>query len=164
MLFRSYARGCTDQKLVQKDQGFHFLECVDGSTGTSIILPIESEFRRDNIKVLPNYTAKLMVHRVLPEVVNLGAEWNQDNEVANTSTGQITVTIEGANSVGSTATAKTPVTLSVDADGNNGHNPWAQIDQNAFRVNTLVLSDSSTSTVWHCSNMTWQVTQVEEDR
>jgi hypothetical protein len=158
-----YARGCTDQNLLQKDQGFHFLDCTT-STGTSVILPIESEFRRDNIKVLPNYTNKLLVHRVLPEVVNLGALWNQDNEVVTTSTGQITITIEGANSVGSTATAITPVTLYVDADGNPGHDPWAQIDQNAFRVNTLVLSDSSTSTVWHCSATTWQIAQTEEDR
>jgi hypothetical protein len=159
-----YARGCTDQKLLQKDQGFNFLECLDGTTGTSIVKTIASEFRRDNIKILPNYTSKLLVHRVLPEVVNLGAKWNQDNEVVTTSTGQITVTIEGANSVGSTATAITPVTLYVDADGNPGHNPWAQIDQNAFRVNTLVLADSSTSTVWHCSATTWQIAQVEEDR
>lgn len=159
-----YARGCLDQKLVQKDQGFHFLDCTT-STGTSIILPIVSEFRRDNIKILPNYTSKLLVHRVLPEVVNLGAGLNADNEIpVYPSPGNITVTIEGANSVGSTATVKTPVTLYVNADGNPGHNPWAQIDQNAFRVNTLVLGDSSTSTVWHCSATTWQVAQIEEDR
>jgi hypothetical protein len=154
-----YARGVANRKLIQKDQGFNF---VGANTGT--VTAINSEFRRDNIKVLPNYTSKLMVHRVLPEVVNLGAKWNQDNEVVTTSTGQITVTIEGANSVGSTATAKTPVTLYVDADGNPGHDPWAQIGQNAFRVNTLVLSDSSTSTVWHCSATTWQIAQTEEDR
>jgi hypothetical protein len=159
-----YARGCTDQKLVQKDQGFNFLACDAMNTGTSIILPIASEFRRDNIKVLPNYTSKLLVHRVLPEVSNIGAILNQDNGIVTTSTGQITVTIEGANSVGSTATAITPVTLYVDANGNPGHDPWAQIDQNAFRVNTIVLSDSSTSTVWYCSATTWQVAQVEEDR
>lgn len=163
-----YARGCTDQKLLQKDQGYNFLHCDDMNTGTSIVLPIESEFRRDNIKILPNYTAKLMVHRVLPEVVNLGADipgnGDSDNLPIYPALGNITVTIEGANSVGSTATAITPVTLAVDANGNPGHDPWAQINQNAFRVNTLVLSDSSTSTVWHCSATTWQIAQVEEDR
>jgi len=159
-----YARGCTDQKLVQKDQGFYFLDCTT-STGTTIVTAINSEFRRDNIKILPNYTSKLMVHRVLPEVVNLGASLNQDNEIPITpGPGNITVTIEGANSVGSTATAITPVTLKVDANGNTNADPWAQINQNAFRVNTVSLSDSSTSTVWHCSAMTWQVAQVEEDR
>jgi hypothetical protein len=116
--------------------------------------------------VLPNYTSKLLVHRVLPEVVNLGAapDSGYDELPITPGPGFITVTIEGANSVGSTATAITPVTLAVDADGNPGHNPWAQINQNAFRVNTIVLSDSSTSTVWHCSATTWQIAQTEEDR
>jgi hypothetical protein len=160
-----YARGCTDQKLLQKDQGFYFLECVDSSTGTSIIKTIDSEFRRDNIKILANYTSKLLVHRVLPEVVNLGANLNESNELPlYPALGHITVTVEGANSVGSTATAITPVELAIDANGNPGHDPWAQIDQNAFRVNSLILSDITTSTVWHCSATTWQVAQVEEDR
>jgi hypothetical protein len=160
-----YARGCLNQKLVQKDQGFYFVSCDDTQAGTDTILPIDSEFRRDNIKVLPNYTSKLMVHRVLPEVVNLGANLNQSNEIPlYPAPGNITVTIEGANSVGSQASTSTGVTLKVDADGNLGHNPWAQINQNAYRVNTLSLTDSSTSTVWHCSAMTWQVAQVEEDR
>jgi hypothetical protein len=156
-----YARGIADRKLLQKDQGFNFV-----GTNTGTVVAINSEFRRDNIKVLPNYTAKLMVHRVLPEVVNLGAapDSNHDELPLYPAPGHITVTIEGANSVGSTATAITPVTLAVDANGNNNANPWAQINQNAFRVNTLVLSDVSTSTVWHCSGLTWQVTQVEEDR
>jgi hypothetical protein len=158
-----YARGCTNQRLIQKDQGYKFLACTT-STGISVTLPVVSEFRRDNIKILPNYTSKLLVHRVLPEVVNLGALWNEANELQTTSTGQITVTIEGSNSVGSTASAITPVTLYVDANGNPNHDPWAQIDQNAFRVNTLILGNSSTSTIWHCSATTWQIAQTEEDR
>jgi len=160
-----YARGCTNQKLLQKDQGFYFLNCDDLVPGQSDILPIASEFRRDNIKILPNYTSKLMVHRVLPEVVNLGADLNVANELPlYPAPGFVTVTVEGANSVGSTATAITPVTLAVDANGNPGQDPWAQINQNAFRVNTLSLSNSSTSTIWHCSATTWQIAQVEEDR
>lgn len=150
-----YARGIEDGTLVQKDQGFEF---VDGT-------PITSVFRRDNIKLLKDYSGKLMVHRILPEVVNLGSIANQDNEIPlYPATGNITVTIEGANSVGSEPTAKTPVTLAIDANGNNGANPWAQINQNAFRVNTLELGDSSNASVWMCSATTWQITQVEDDR
>ena len=150
-----YARGVENGTLVQKDQGFEF---IDGT-------PITSVFRRDNIKLLKDYSGKLMVHRILPEVVNLGAIANQDNEIPlYPATGNITVTIEGANSVGSLPTAKTPVTLAVDANGNNGANPWAQIDQNAFRVNTIELGDTSNSSIWMCSATTWQITQVEDDR
>ena len=155
-----YARGQANKKLVMKDQGFSFL-----GTNTSTVTTIESVFRRDNIKILPNYTSKVMVHRVLPEVVNIGSYISQGNELQlTTSTGGIAVTIEGANSVGSTASSVVAIQLSVDANGNNGQNPWAQINQNAYRVNTLVLSTSSTSTIWLCNATTWQVTDVEEDR
>ena len=150
-----YARGVTSGKLIQKDQGYSW---YDGGA-------ISSQFRRDNIKLLKDYSGKLMVHRVLPEVVNLGAIHNENNEIVITpGTGNLTVTIEGANSVGSSPTSKTPVTIPVDANGSNGADPWAQIDQNAFRVNTLELSNSSNVDIWMCSATTWQVTQVEDDR
>ena len=150
-----YAQGIAESKLIQKDQGYSFINDQ----------PITSVFRRDNIKLLKDYSGKLMVHRVLPEVVNLGAIHNDNNEIPiYPSPGNLTVTIEGANSVGSIPTAKTPVTLAIDANGNNGANPWAQINQNAFRVNTLELGDTSNAHIWMCSATTWQVTQVEDDR
>jgi hypothetical protein len=150
-----YARGVEDQKIVQKDQGYSFINDT----------PIDSVFRRDNIKLLKDYSGKLMVHRILPEVVNIGAIHNQNNEIPiYPCIGNITVTIEGANSVGSIPTTKTPVTIPVDANGALGANPWAQINQNSFRVNSIELSNSSTTDIWMCSATTWQVTQVEDDR
>jgi len=155
-----YARGVAESKPVQKDQGFSFIDNA----------PITSLFRRDNIKLLKDYSGKLMVHRILPEVVNLGADaFTGDDELpvdpaTSTNKGNLTVTIEGANSVGSAPTAITPVTIPVDADGAAGKNPWAQINQNAFRVNTIELGNSSNNDIWMCSAVTWQVTQVEDDR
>jgi hypothetical protein len=67
--------------------------------------------------------------------------------------------------VGSDPDAINSVTVPVNATGaTNSDNPWAQIDQNAFRVNTLELSNTSNSTVWMCNAATWQITQVEDDR
>ena len=154
-----YAQGVEDSQLVQKDQGYEFINNT----------PIVSEFRRDNIKLLKDYSGKLMVHRILPEVVNLGAVQGTDNELpvdpaTSTNKGNITVTIEGANSVGSSPTAKTPVTIPVDANGSASQNPWAQINQNAFRVNSIELSNTSDNDIWMCSATTWQITQVEDDR
>jgi hypothetical protein len=147
-----------------KDQGFEYLGGA----------PIESYFRRDNIKLLKDYSGKLMVHRILPEVVNLGADpFTDDDErpvdpATSTNKGNITVTIKGANSVGSAPSDRNggiiAVTIPIDADGSQNKNPWAQINQNAFRVNTLELSNSSNNSVWMCSATTWQVTQVEDDR
>jgi len=156
-----YARGVTDAQLLQKDQGFAWYDDQ----------AITSRFRRDNIKLLKDYSGRLMVHRILPSVVNLGAYPDSaDDELpvdpaTSTNKGNITVTIEGANSVGSAPTVKTPVTIPVDADGaTNAANPWAQINQNAFRVNTLELSNTSNNDIWMCTATTWQVTQVEDDR
>ncbi len=156
-----YARGVADEQLIQKDQGFAWYDDE----------AIESRFRRDNIKLLKDYSGRLMVHRILPSVVNLGAYPDSgDDELpvdpaTSTHKGNLTVTIEGANSVGSAPSVKTPVTIPVDADGaTNAANPWAQINQNAFRVNTLELSNTSNNDIWMCTAATWQITQVEDDR
>jgi len=159
-----YVRGVDDGKLVQKDQGYAFLTSTGNPTGA-----IASEFRRDNIKLLKDYSGKLMVHRILPEVVNLGSVVGTDNELpidpaTSTHKGNITITVEGANSVGSAPTAKTPVTIPVDANGTASKNPWAQINQNAFRVNSIVLSNTSNNDIWICNATTWQFTQTEDDR
>ena len=158
-----YARGVEDVPVVQKDYGYAFIDPADGTVSDQ---PISSYFRRDNIKLLPDYSGKLMVHRILPEAVNLGAVpfTGSDHLPITPSPGNITVTIEGANSVGSTPIAKTPVTIPLDADGSYNLNPWAQINQNAFRVNSIELSNTSNADVWMCSATTWQFTQVEDDR
>ena len=150
-----YCSNVADSKLVQKDQGYAFVATMDNPSGN-----IASVFRRDNIKLLNDYSGKMMVHRILPEVENL----NDAGLTVTPGPGDITVTIEGANSVGSTPVAKTPVTIPVDADGSYNLNPWAQINQNAFRVNTIQLSNTSNSDIWMCSATTWQFTQVEDDR
>ena len=150
-----YAQGIAESSLIQKDQGYEF---INGD-------PIPSRFRRDNIKLLKDYSGKLMVHRVLPETVNIGAIHNDNNEIPiYPSPGNITVKVEGANSVGSSPASTVGVTIPIDADGSNSKNPWAQINQNAYRVNTLELSNTSNTDIWMCSATTWQVTQVEDDR
>ena len=155
-----YAQGVAESKLIQKDQGYSFINNA----------VIASEFRRDNIKLAQDYSTKIMVHRLLPEVVNLGAVANENNEIPiYPSPGNITVTVEGANSVGSIASLNggsiVAVELYVDANGvDNTRSPWAQINQNAFRVNSLTLSNSSNSDIWICNATTWQITEVEDDR
>jgi hypothetical protein len=149
----TYARGVSNGKMVMKDQGYKFVQ-----TGSNPNGDIPSYFRRDNIKLLNDYSGKLMVHRILPEVVNIG-----DNELPvpydDGHKGNITVTISGAESVASAPISKVPVTIPIDTQY-----PWTQIDQNAFRVNTIELSDTSNNAIWMCNATTWQVTQVEDDR
>lgn len=146
-----YARGVEASQLIQKDQGFAWYDDT----------PIESVFRRDNIKMLPNYSGLSMVHRILPEVVNIGAYPDSTNDELPIypSTGNISVRIEGAGSVGAVPAQTTAVTMTI-----NTQQPWCQINQNAHRVNSIELSNTSDSDVWMCSATTWQFTQVEDDR
>lgn len=149
-----YAQGKADQKVVQKDQGYTFL----GNT------TITSIFRRDNIKLLPNYSGKLMVHRILPEIVNMNDDElpidpNDPNE--DSLKGNVEFTIEGSNSVGQGIVSVTTQALATDTD-----NPWIQIDQNAHRVNTIEITNDPTTpnTIWMCSATTWQYVETEDDR
>jgi len=136
-----YVRGVASSELVQKDIGFEFI------TG-----PITSVFRRDNILVLPNYSQQVMIHRVLPAVNNL-----DDDNLVTTSTGTIDVTVGGSNSVGEPVTLKNTVTLDIDTD-----NPWCQITQNVFRTNTIILENTSSTTCWICTGITWQFTETQD--
>lgn len=145
-----YARGLTNKYLLQKDQGFEFVVSNANPTGS-----IESSFRRDNVKLLPNYSSVSMVHRILPEAVNLG----NDHLPQYPSTGNVSITVEGANSVGSEPAVRTPVTMEIDTN-----NPWCQINQNAFRVHSVEISNTSNTDIWMCSAISWQFTQVEDDR
>jgi hypothetical protein len=145
-----YARGVSNTKPVQKDQGYANLDS----------LAINSEFERSNIKMIKDYSGKLMVHRILPEIVNLDDQGLPLGSGAGASRiGSVTVGVSAANSVGQTAQFVSSQAVATDTD-----QPWAQINQNAFRVNTLNLSNKSSSNIWSCQATTWQFTQVEDDR
>tara|TARA_R110000823_G_scaffold195862_4_gene327197 strand:- start:85 stop:2760 length:2676 start_codon:yes stop_codon:yes gene_type:complete len=225
-----YIRGSFDSKLIQKDQGYNFVTKNIGPGDTQV--PIASSFRRDNIKLLPEYSGKLMVHRILPEVVNLNnnelpinpaasfattaitgdgttatvtyvaqlvapfnigdsitlsgvtpATWNGIHVVTSCTTtqvqfasaivtpatvqgivatnliGSIGIQLEGANSVGQAPVTKSAVTLLTNTDS-----PWCQFSNNAYRVNTIEITNSSMYNIWHCSATSWQYTQTEDDR
>jgi len=139
-----YTQGVPDTFLVQKDQGHEFIGNV----------AISSQFRRDNIQLLKDYSGQLLLHRILPEVVNVDL-----NGVPTTGTGNITITVGGSNSVGSDPTFKPPVTIPVATD-----NPWTQINQNAYRINTLEIGDTSNVNTWLCSAVSVQMTQTQDNR
>jgi hypothetical protein len=140
-----------DNIIIQKDQGYAYYNNS----------PIASTFRRDDIKFLPNYSGKLMMHRVLPEAVNLGATpfTSTYNQSIIPSTGNLTVQVLGRESVGQAPVQDTSGTITL-----NTNYPWVQIDQNAHRLNDVVLTNVSSNNVWMCTALTFQYTQVEDDR
>jgi hypothetical protein len=119
--------------LVQKDTGTSFL----GNAITSL-------FQRNNISYGQPYSASVLVHRMLPEVYG---------------TGNIDITIGGADSVDSTPTFKPVETMVIDTN-----DPWVQIDQNEYRVITMKVGTTSSTDAWQLSAANWQVTVVQDTR
>ena len=147
-----YAKAATGKKLIQKDIGYRFVD-------DQIIM---STFRRDNIRLVNDYSTKTLVHRILPMVVNLKEDNAPINPAIDTDLiGNVYGTIEGANSVGQAA--QTVVSYSI---ATNTDSPWIQINQNAHRVNTVELTNDITTpdTVWMCNAIVFQFTEVEDDR
>jgi len=145
-----YSRGDPGSKLIQKDRGHEFIS-VDSS-----VVPITSEFRRDNIHLLPNYSEQLMVHRILPEVNSLDSRGLPIDTPPNAT---ITIEVGGADSVGQTPSFLPPVTIDVDTA-----NPWTQINQNVFRLNSIRITNTSSEVTWICPGITWQFTPTQDSR
>ena len=102
-----------------------------------------------------------MVHRILPEAVNLGGipfTGDYNKEIAE-STGNLSIRLDGSESVG-----QVPVETSENSIQLNTNNPWVQFDQNSHRVNTIAIYNRSSTDIWICPATTWQYTQVEDDR
>jgi len=152
-----YAQAAASKKIVQKDQGYAFLTSTANPNGD-----IASVFRRDNIKLLPDYSGKLMIHRILPEIVNLNTDnlpIDPNDPAEDSLKGSVDIRLEGSNSVGQGVVTVTAITVDSDTDS-----PWAQMNQNSHRVNTIEISNTSHENIWMCSATTWQYTQTEDDR
>ncbi len=154
-----YAQGVDSSQIVQKDQGYYFRE-INGDPRD-----IVATFRRDNIKLVKDYSSKTLVHRILPEAVNLNDNNVEIDPTVNPElVGNVAYTVEGANSVGQTPQQVTVQSLSTDTDY-----PWVQINQNAHRVNSMefttpIDATATPGTIWMINAVTWQFTEVEDDR
>jgi len=140
-----YVRAVENSLLVQKDQGYTFINNT----------PIDSVFQRGMIRLVEDYSNKSMVHRIMPQVVTVD---NFLQTVA--SEGTISVEIGGNNSAGQAVTFRPIQTMDIDTD-----QPWVQIDQNVYRQNTIrITRTGSLLKPWMLTGATWQYTTVEDDR
>lgn len=129
-----YSSAVNGSQLIQKDVGTSFVNNT----------AITSNFRRDNISFGQKYSNQILVHRCLPEI---------------NGTGNVTIEVGGALSVGQTPQFKPALTFDIDQD-----NPWVQINQNNYRVNSFQIGHSSTTDQWQMSAANWQITIVEDSR
>jgi len=128
-----YSSAAGNVQLVQKDVGTSFV------TGN-----IASQFHRDNISFGQDYSASIQVHRVYPEVYG---------------SGNIAVTIGGANAVADTPVYETTVNMPIVTQ-----NPWAQISQNEARITSLKVGANTAVDTWQLSAVNWQITKVQDTR
>ena len=131
VVYSSYA---SNQHLVQKDIGTSFLYNQ----------PISTLFQRNNISFGQPYSNKVQVHRILPEVVG---------------TGNVNITVGGADSVGANITYRPTVKMAIDTN-----NPWVQIDQNDQRVVSVKIETTSNVNSYTMTAINWQNTIIEDDR
>ena len=146
----SYVRGVSDSKIVQKDIGYTMIANVTSNAANTTA--ITSTFRRDNIKMAPNFSEQTLVHRVLPELNSI-----DDFGLVTTSTGNVTITVGGADSPGQTVTFKPSVDLTIDTT-----NPWIQVTQNAFRLNSIRMEHTGNTTAYICTGLTWQFAVTQD--
>ena len=141
----TYSRAVTASKLVEKDQGTVFLN------GAAIY----SQFQRDNIQLGLNYSQQALMHRVLPEVYNISTAGLPLAQ----GVGNVTVAIGGSDAVGQASTFTPATVLSIASS-----NPWIQANQNAYRVYSVNLNNTSTTDTWQATAVSWQFTATEDDR
>ena len=157
---------------LQINSGASFTTLTTAGTGTTCTVTFATQLNRpftvgDSIKVTgvtPNsYNG---VHTITAAGIN-SVSWAGSATgsqtvagiVATNLIGNLTVTLEGANSVGQAAQSVNSGTISSDTD-----TPWMQYDQNAYRVNSVEMNNSSSQQIWMVNAITWQYMQTEDDR
>ena len=121
-------------RVVMKDVGNAFLNNT----------AINALFQRDNINFGTDYSAKIQVHRVYPEVYG---------------TGNVTVQVGGSNSVGQSPTFKANVVMTPSTN-----TPWVQIAQNTNRTASIKISSNDATDTWQVTQANWQLTITEDTR
>ena len=134
----TYARGGIDsQKLVQTGVGNSFINAQ----------PIPALFERNNIVLQSEkgpvpYSAKVYIHRLLPEIAG---------------TGIINITVGGSNSTAQEATYGQTGHVNIIAD-----NPWVTTQQNTFRTTSVKVSSNDATDSWNITALNWQASIIED--
>jgi hypothetical protein len=133
-----YAQGGTaSSQLIQTGRGNSFVDSA----------PIPALFERNNIVLqtaegpVP-YSSKVYAHRLLPEVAG---------------TGNIDITVGGANSTAQPANYGQTATVAVVTD-----NPWVTTQQNTFRTLSVKIASNDATDAWNVTALNWQATVTED--
>lgn len=141
--------------IVQKDQGFSFVN----QSNSSISYNITSTMRRDNIQLLKDYSGQLLLHRVLPEINNINEFGREKYYSSSANIANVIINVGGSDSVGEIPTMNGNISFKI-----NTTNPWVQIDQNAYRLNSVEFNHVSNNTAVIINSLTYQYTPTQDAR
>ena len=133
-----YAQGSTaGSQLIQTNTGNSFINSA----------PIPTLFERNNVSLQTDkgpvpYSAKVYVHRVLPEIAG---------------TGNIDITVGGANSTAQAAVYGQTGHTAVVTDS-----PWVTTQQNNVRTVSVKVESNDATDTWNLTALNWQATIVED--
>lgn len=133
-----YAQGSTpSSQLIQTNVGNSFINNA----------PIPALFERTNINLQTDkwpvpYSAKVYVHRVLPEIAGTGA---------------INITVGGASSTAQTPTYGQTGQANIVTD-----NPWVTTQQNNVRTVSVKVESNDATDTWNLTALNWQANIVED--
>jgi hypothetical protein len=134
----SYAQGGTaSSKVIQTGQGNSFINSA----------PIPTLFERTNVTLQTEegpvpYSSKVYVHRILPEIAG---------------TGNINITVGGANSTAQTPTYGQTAYVGVITD-----NPWVTTQQNTVRTVSVKVQSNDATDTWNLTALNWQAAVTED--
>jgi hypothetical protein len=121
---------------------------IETSIGNSFVgSAIDSQFERTNMSLqtangpVP-YSAKVYVHRILPEIAGSGA---------------INITVGGANSTAQTPTYGQTGVTNIDTD-----TPWVTTQQNTVRTVAVKFGSNDSTDTWKVSALNLQATVTED--
>jgi len=132
-----YAQGATpSSKIVQTNRTNAFR----GQAIQTLFERTNLSFQTENGPV--PYSSKVYTHRVLPEVAG---------------TGNIAITVGGANSTQQTPTYGQTGLVTIDTN-----NPWVTTQQNAVRTTSVKVESYDATDTWNLTALNWQATIVED--
>jgi hypothetical protein len=129
--------GTASSKIIQTGQGNSFI-----NSGA-----INALFERNNLVLQTEegavpYSSKVYIHRLLPEVAG---------------SGNLNITVGGANSTAQTATYGTTSVVAVSTD-----NPWVTTQQNNVRTVSVKVESNDATNAWNLTALNWQTTITED--
>ena len=160
-----YARGIQTESVytnttqfAMKDLGYSFIPNNGNTNGT-----IYSYFKKDGIPLADNFNMESTVHRVYPELSQLGTNYESNRNIQIEPVGSVDVYLNGSNSPGTSYTTIGVNTISINSAIDN---PYVQYNKAKYRSHGIQVSGQSSianPNIWYISAASLQYSIEKEE-